>query len=158
MSRQVSWGLGKPGVEDIALAREADTAAYFGRLRMARELSRQAASSAQHAGEIETAAGYEAFSALRESLMGNAGQARQRTAAALKLSNGRDVQAATALALGFAGDSARSQAVAADLARRFQEDTIVQVSHLPTIRALLKLSHNNFSGAIEATRGARSRQ
>ncbi len=154
MSRQVSWGLGKPGVEDIALAREADTAAYFGRLRLARELSRQASASAHHAGEIEVAAGYEAFSALRESLMGNAGQARQRTAAALKLSNGRDVQAAAALALAFAGDLARSQSVAADLARRFQEDTIVKVSYLPTIRALLELCHNNFSRAIEATRAA----
>ena len=36
MSRQVSWGLGKPGVEDIALAREADTTAYFGRLEWLR--------------------------------------------------------------------------------------------------------------------------
>jgi len=154
MSRQLSWGLGKPGPEDIALAREADTAAYFGHLRTARELSRQAAASAQHSGEIETAAGYEAFSALRESLMGNAGQARQRTAAALKLSNGRDVQAAAALALAFAGDLGRSHALATDLARRFQEDTIVQVSHLPTVRALLELSHHNFSGAIDAARAA----
>jgi eukaryotic-like serine/threonine-protein kinase len=154
MSRQGSWGLGKPGMEDIMLAREADTAAYFGRLRIARELSRRAVVSSQRAGQLETAASYEAFAALRESLLGNAGETRQRAAAASKLSNGRDVQAATALALALAGDLGRSQTLAADLVKRFQEDTVVQVNYLPTIRAVLELNRNNLSGAIEATHAA----
>jgi eukaryotic-like serine/threonine-protein kinase len=150
MLRQASWGAGKPGMEDVGLALEADTAAYFGQLRMARALSRRAVVSAQSAGEIETAAGYEAFSALRESLMGNSGEARQRVAAALKLSTGRDVLAAAALALTFAGDQSRSQALTADLAKRFPMDTIVKVNYLPTIQAQLALSRNNLSRAIEA--------
>ncbi len=44
MSRQVAARAGKPG-QDLLLALEADTAAYFGQLGRARELSRQASSS-----------------------------------------------------------------------------------------------------------------
>jgi hypothetical protein len=38
MSDQVAWSTGKPGVEDVFLAFEADTASYSGRLAKAREL------------------------------------------------------------------------------------------------------------------------
>jgi len=40
MAQQVTWSTAKPGVEDVMLAAEADTAAYAGRLRTAREFSR----------------------------------------------------------------------------------------------------------------------
>src|SRR5205823_8752333 len=46
MSRQVAAWAGKPG-QNLLLALEADTAAYFGHLGRARELSRQASSSAK---------------------------------------------------------------------------------------------------------------
>src|SRR6266566_132012 len=59
MSRQVAAWAGKPG-QDLLLALEADTAAYFGHLGRARELSRQASSSAKRAGENETSATYDA--------------------------------------------------------------------------------------------------
>ena len=81
MSRQVAAWAGKPG-QDLLLALEADTAAYFGHLGRARELSRQASSSAKRAGENETSATYEAVAALREGLFGNPNQAGQRTALA----------------------------------------------------------------------------
>ncbi|HXP15881.1 MAG TPA: hypothetical protein VN868_02185, partial [Terriglobales bacterium] len=156
MAQQVAWGAGKSGVEDVLLASEADTAAYFGRLGKAREFSRQAVASAERAQEKETAASYEAEAALREALFGNAPQARQRAAAALSLSNGRDVQYGAALALVFAGDAARAQAekLTDDLAKRSPEDTIVQFSYLPTIHAQLALSRSNASKAIKALQAA----
>src|SRR6266481_5390547 len=126
MAQQVAWSAGKPGVEDALLGGEANTAAYSGRLAKARELSRRAVTSAERAEEKENAAGNEAEAALREALFGNAAEARQRAAAALALSTGRDVQLYVALALAFAGDAARAQALADDLAKRFPEDTIVQ--------------------------------
>jgi len=46
MAQQVTWAAGKPGIEDVFLATEADTAAYSGRLGNARELSRRAVASA----------------------------------------------------------------------------------------------------------------
>ena len=82
---------------------EADTAAYSGRLEKAREFSRRAVASAERAEEKETAASYEADAALREALFGNSAEARQRAAAALALSTGRDVQYGAALALALAG-------------------------------------------------------
>ena len=51
MAQQVVWAAGKPGVEDVLLAGEADTAAYFGRLAEAREFSRRAVDSAERAEE-----------------------------------------------------------------------------------------------------------
>jgi tetratricopeptide (TPR) repeat protein len=143
MAQQVAWAAGKPGVEDILLANEADTAAYSGRLRKAREFSRRAVASAERAEEKETAASYEAYAALREALFGNAAEARQRAAAVLVLSTGPDAQYGAALALAFAGNVARAQALAGDLFKRFPEDTLVQFNYLPTIRAQLTLSRND---------------
>jgi len=154
MAQQVTWAAGKSGVEDVLLAREADTAAYSGRLREAREFSRRAVASAQLAEEKEKAATYEAEAALREALFGNAAEGRQRAAAALGLSNGRDVKYAAALALAMAGDAARAQALADDLAKRFPEDTLVQFNYLPTLHARLALTHNDSLKAVQALEAA----
>ena len=108
----------------MLLAREADTAAYSGRLGEARDFSRRAVASAERAAEKEKAASYEVDAALREALFGNAAAGRQRAAAALGLSIGRDVRYGAALALAMAGDAARAQALAEDLAKRFPEDTL----------------------------------
>ena len=149
MAQEVAWSSGKSGVEDLMLVAEADTAAYWGRLAKARELSTQAVVLADQSGEKETAAAYEAEAALREALFRNAAGARQWAAAALGLSNGRDTQYGAALAVASLGDAARSQTLTSDLAKRFPEDTIVQFNYLPTLRAQLALIRNDSSKAIE---------
>jgi eukaryotic-like serine/threonine-protein kinase len=154
MAKQVAWSAGKPGVEDFMLFAESDTAAYSGLLEKARELSRRAVASAERAKENETAAGYEAGAALHEALYGNVSEARQRAAAVLALSTGRDAQDGAALALAFAGNTVRAQALADDLAKRFPEDTNVLFNYLPTLRAQLALNRNNPSKAIEALKAA----
>jgi len=158
MAQQVAWSAGKPGVEDVLLAYEADTAAYSGRLGQARELSHRAVASVERAEEKETAAWYETGAAVREALFGNASEARQRAGAALRLSTGRDVEYEAALALAFGGDAARGQAqienLTDDLGRRLPEDTLVQFNGLPTLRAQLALSRKDASKAIEALRAA----
>jgi tetratricopeptide (TPR) repeat protein/predicted Ser/Thr protein kinase len=149
MAREVAWAMGKPGVEDVALMSEADTHAYWGQLRKAREFSRQAAASAERADEKETAAAYTAESGLREALFGNSASAQERAAAALRLSNGRDVQLLAALAFAVAGDATRAQALAEDFKKRFPEDTVVQFVYLPTIHGQLALIHREPAKAIE---------
>ncbi len=149
MVQQVAWAAGKPGVEDVLLDYEAATAAYSGKLMRAREFSRQAAASAERAGEKETAAGYEAEAALREALFGNAAEARQRATAALGHSTGRDVQFVAALALAFAGDATRVEALAGDLAKRLPEDPIVKFNYLPTVHAQVAVNRNSPAKAIE---------
>ncbi|HYL86389.1 MAG TPA: protein kinase, partial [Candidatus Angelobacter sp.] len=149
MTQQAAWAAGKPGVEDPALSAESETAAFGGELGKAREFSRQAVASALHVEEKETAASYEAQAALREALFGNSAAAQERASAALQLSDGRDVQFLAALALAVAGDATRGQALANDFSKRFPEDTIVQVSYLPSIRAQLALLHRDGPKAIE---------
>ncbi len=148
MARQVASATGKAGEEDLLLAMDADTDAYFGHLEKARELSRRAAGSAEQDGEKETAASYSAVSALREALYGNAHKARQEAAAAKVHSDGRDVEYGLALALAYAGDTAHAQALVDDLAKRFAEDTIVRFNYLPVLRAKLALDRSNPQRAI----------
>jgi serine/threonine protein kinase len=150
MAQQVTWAANKPGVEDVLLNNEAETAAYSGQLVKARAFSRQADASAERSGEKETAAEYEAGAALREALFGNASEAHQRAKAAFALLAGRDVQFRAALAMALAGDAARAQVLADDLGRHFPQDTIVQFIYLPTLRGELALNHNDVSKAIEA--------
>ena len=149
MAQQVALAAGKPDAEAYLLLLEADTAAYSGRLGQARDFSRQAVASAKRSGEKEVAAAYEADAALREALFGNLPEARKLTAEALSLSTGPYVQFAAALALTFAGDAVRSQALADELGNRFPEHSIIQFNHLPTIRAQLALNRDDSSKAIE---------
>jgi len=152
MAEQVAWAAGKSGVEDVLMVMEADTAGYTGQLRKAREFSRRAVESAERAEKKEAAASYEADGALREALFGNPDQARRRAVAALYLSRGRDVQFGAALALAFAGDAARAEELADELAKRFPGDTIVSFNYLPTIRSQVALDRNDAATAIEALR------
>jgi eukaryotic-like serine/threonine-protein kinase len=154
MKQQVAVNAGKPGVEDGFLAYEANTAAYYGRLREAREFSRRAEDSAELSGEKETSATYSATSGLREALFGNAGEARRRAALAIGRSAGRDVQYGAALALAYAGDDRNLQVLTDDLGKRFPQDTIVQFNYLPTLRARLAVSNGNASEALDGLRTA----
>jgi eukaryotic-like serine/threonine-protein kinase len=154
MAQQLAWATGKRGVEDVFLAAEADTAAYSGQLGKARELSRRAVASAQHAEETETAEGYEASAALRETLFGYPAEARKRATSALELSKGRDVEYQVALGMALMGDGPRVQVLANDLSKQFPEDTVVQFKELPTLHALLALNRNEPLQAIEALQPA----
>jgi predicted Zn-dependent protease len=129
-------------------------AAYAGRLRKAREFSRLALASAERAEEKEAAAGYEMDAALRETLFGNPGEARQRVAAALRLSTGRDVQYAAALALTLAADAAQAQSLADELGRRFPEDSRVRFIYLPTLYGQIALNRNDPLKAIQVLQTA----
>lgn len=155
MSRQVAAWAGKPG-QDLLLALQADTAAYFGHLGRARELSRQASSSAKRAGENETSATYEAVAALREGLFGHANQAKQRATIAKERSPGRDLEFAVALALAYAGGANRADVLADDLGKRLPEDMIEQVNYQPTLRAKLALLRANPQQALDTLEVAAS--
>ena len=77
------------------------------------------------------------------------GPARQQAQAALALSNGRDVEAISAIALGLAGDAPQAARLASDLAKRFPEDTIVQFEYLPMIHAAAALQSGRATKALE---------
>jgi serine/threonine protein kinase/tetratricopeptide (TPR) repeat protein len=153
MARQVSWGAGKSGEEDLFLVAEADTAAYSGHLRQARTLYLRAVALAEATEQKETAASYEADAALCEALFGNVGEARQRAASTLRLSTSRDVQFGVALALAVSG-ATKAQTLGDDLNKRFPEDTTVQFNYLPTLHAQLALNLNDPLKAIDVLESA----
>jgi eukaryotic-like serine/threonine-protein kinase len=154
MKQQISWGAGKPGVEDWFLGYEADTAAYSGHLSKAREFSDRAVASATRAEEKEVAARYAVGAALREALFGNAVEARQQVAAALGLSRGRDIVYGAALTLTLTGDTLRAMELADDLGKRFPADTTAQFNYLPTLHAQLVLVRTDTSKAIKLLQAA----
>jgi eukaryotic-like serine/threonine-protein kinase len=154
MAQQVARSAAQPGIEDELLGLEAETAAYSGRLRDAREFSRRAMDSAERTQEKEASAVYSVLSGLREALFGNAEEARRRATMATGRSAGRDVQYGAALTLAYAGDGGRVQALADDLSKRSPEDTIVQFNYLPTLRAKLAVSRGNGSEAAATLRAA----
>jgi serine/threonine protein kinase/Flp pilus assembly protein TadD len=149
MEQQSSYALGKPALENWVLASEADTAAYSGKLVKAREFTRRAAESAEHADQKETAATYEASAAIREALFGNAAQAKLLTNEALRLSRGKDVRYLAALVLAIGRERARGQALGEELAEQFPKDTLLQFNYLPALRAWILLIHNDSAKAIE---------
>jgi len=154
MAEQVERSMGQLGTEDELLALEADTAAYSGRLRNAREFSRRAIDSAERAEEKEAASTYAALSGLREALFGNADEARRRVRLAIGRPTGHDVQYATALALAYAGEERRAQPIIDDLGKHFPENTSVRFGFLPTLRAKLSLSRGNTTEALDNLRTA----
>jgi eukaryotic-like serine/threonine-protein kinase len=154
MRQQAAWSAGKLGKESNTLASQADTSAYSGRLREARDFSRQAINSAGRADLKEAAATYVARSGLREALFGNSEEARRTSAMATQHSTDQGVQFSTALAWAYVGDDKQAQALTADLANRFPESTITQIKFLPTLRAKLALNKGNASGAIESLTAA----
>ena len=148
MAQDAAWASGKPGIEDALLAMEADTAAYSGHLHRAEELTRQGTASAIRADQKETAASHEAQAGVRQALFGNSAAAKQHAVAALGMSDGRDAQFLSAMALAFAGDAARVQILLSDFAKRFPEDTIVKFVYLPSLRAQLALLHGDSAKAL----------
>jgi len=149
MERLASAAMGKPGTEDSLLAVQVDTQAWYGKLKNARELTRRAMDSAEHNDAKETAAGYQAESALREVEIGNREEARMEANAALKLAPNRDVKAMAALALARAGDAAGAEKLVEELDKTLPLDTLVQRYWLPTIRAAIALERKDPNHAVE---------
>jgi len=149
LERVVAEAQEKPGADDWMANPAGFVLAYSGQLEEARKMSRRAADLARRAERRDTEALYATDAAVREALFGNVSTARQRAGDALELSQSRDVSYGAAFALALSGDSSRSQALTEDLSKRFPEDTRVQFTYAPTLRALLALNHSQPSKAVE---------
>jgi eukaryotic-like serine/threonine-protein kinase len=148
MSQLAAAAKGKRG-EDGVLAAQVNTEAWYGRLQQARELTRQTVDSAIHSDAKESAAAYEAATALFEVETGNREQGRADVDAAMKLSPNRNVQEMAAFALARTGDTAAAEKLADQLDKDFPLDTLVQRYWLPTIRAAVALQRKDPNRAVE---------
>ena len=149
MAQMAEAAMGKPGAEDLLLASEADTEAWYGRFENARDFTRRAMDSAQRNDAKETAAMYQALSAAREVEAGNREQARAEAKAALKLAPTRNMRIGAALILARAGDASAAEQLAAGLDRELPLATVIQKYWLPTIRAAVALDRKDPNKAVE---------
>jgi hypothetical protein len=149
MAQQSAWANGKEGFEHMIRSAEADSAAYIGQLRKARELSANAVTLARRDREADLAGSWQADAALREAVFGNSQAARQAANLAASLSDAKEIQAAAALSFGYAQDTGRARAMADALSKRFPEDTLVQSVYLPLIAARTELNSHHPDRAIK---------
>ena len=92
---------------------------------------------------------FEAAQGVWSSFYGNRDAARQQAETALKAFDGREVEYAAGFALGLAGEAARADAIAAKLDKDHPEDTQVQATYVPTLRALSALARNDAPKALD---------
>ncbi|MGE5360071.1 MAG: tetratricopeptide repeat protein [Bacteroidales bacterium] len=139
----------KPGEVDALLSLQSDTEAYLGRLRKARDLSRRAVDEALRVGAREAAAGWRVNAALREAEFGQAREAREAVADALRLAPGRDVVALAALASARAGDTGRAEQLLRDLVKSHPLNTVIKAYWGPTTAAAVELARANPAAAVD---------
>ncbi|MGB8476277.1 MAG: tetratricopeptide repeat protein [Candidatus Acidiferrum sp.] len=157
MSNQIHWAESLPPMEgDTFFAARADSEAFSGNLRKARDLTRRAVELARRGGKTETAAQWQLASAFREAEFGSLQRGRDEAASALALSPTRDVQVLAGLAFARSGDLQRAQASANGIAKQFPENAVIQHYWLPTIRGAIELGRGHFDKSLqflERTRG-----
>ena len=133
---------------------EALTLAYEGRLKEANRLSERAVNLARQGGLVGRAAQFEGAHAAWNALLETRTEAKRSAASALSLYRSRDADYGPAFALALLHDSARAHKIAAELGKRYPEDTSVQFSYLPVLRALEALNQGDPAKALEMTQAA----
>jgi DNA-binding winged helix-turn-helix (wHTH) protein/tetratricopeptide (TPR) repeat protein len=128
---------------------QAQTAAYYGRLRESRELMRRVDLSARQSDQELLGGFFEELAAVSEALLGDAELAKKQTRDVLLRSKSRDVEGLGDIALALAHDETGAQSLADDLAKRFPDSTPVQTNYLPSVRAQLALNHMDAQKAVE---------
>jgi eukaryotic-like serine/threonine-protein kinase len=155
MAEQSAWLANNQTGIGLGVFLQSESDAYAGHLRKARELTRVLTDHLMSGDSKEAAAKIWDNAALREAMFGNATQARQAAAEALKVApDSQRVEIEAALAFAMVGDTARAKSLAQDLDKRFPLHTQVQSLWLPTIDAQLALSENEPAVALDRLRAA----
>jgi len=156
MEDSAKAALGRPENETDILAMQADTEAFFGRIKKARELSERAVHAALAANAKESAANWEVTAALREAEYGNPTEAIKYARSALQRTSSQAVQIAAALALARSGETATAQKIADLLQKRALLDTLLVNYWLPTIRAAIALQASDPPQALQELENAKA--
>ena len=143
MGKLVAAMSSEPGLEMAALSEQTLTAAYFGRLEAARELSALMKERALRENDKGTAANVESDAAFREALFGNEAEARIHVAEAVKLGG----EPPTALVL--ASDAAKAEKMVESIESQSSPDGYVSKVRVPQLRGAVELKRGNPSRALE---------
>jgi eukaryotic-like serine/threonine-protein kinase len=151
MEREMTQRRAKLEAQGLFDHQEALTLAYQGRMKEANRLSERAVNLARQGGLLERAAQFEGARAVWNALLGARADAKINAATALSMYRGRDADYGPAFALALLHESAQARKIEADLQKRYPEDTSVQFSYLPSLRALDALQKGDTAKALEMT-------
>jgi len=154
MEREMTHRQAKLEAQGFFEHQEALTLAYQGRLKEAARLSDRAVILSRQAGSRERAAQFEGARAAWSALLETRAEAKRSAASALSLYRSRDTDYGPAFALALLDESVQAHKIAADLEKRYPEDTSVQFSYLPALRALEALNQGDPAKALEMTQVA----
>jgi Flp pilus assembly protein TadD len=158
MEREATQRQAKLESQGLFEHQQALTLAYHGRLKEAARLSDRAVNLSRQAGLRERASLFEGARAAWSALLGSGGEAKGSAAAALSLYRSRDADYGPAFALALLRQSVQAHKIEAELDKRYPEDTSVQFSYLPVLRALEALNQSLNPGdaakALEMTQAA----
>jgi serine/threonine protein kinase len=154
LEREVTQRRAKMEAQGFFEQQEALTAAYQARLKEAARLSDRAVLLSRQAGLRERAAQFEGSRAVWSALFGLREEGQRNAAAALALHQSRDANYGPAFALAVLHQSPQTRKLVVDLERRYPEDTSVQFSYLPALRALEALDQGDAAKALEMTQVA----
>ena len=154
MEREVTQRRAKLEAQGFFEQQEALTAAYQARLNEAARLSDRAVLLSRQAGLRERAAQFEGARAVWSALFGLREEGQRNAASALALHQSRDADYGPAFALAILHQSAQTHELVADLEKRYPQDTSVQFSYLPALRALEALNQGDAAKALEMTQVA----
>jgi eukaryotic-like serine/threonine-protein kinase len=120
----------------------------LGKVQAGRAGYAQAVKAAQHLGYKEFAGTLLGVQGLDEARLGNVAEGRRKADEALAAAQNRSTESTVMLLLAFLDDGARSQKMAADLAHRYPDDTILNNVSVAEVQAINDLQHNEPAQAI----------
>ena len=148
MEQQIEWPKGKAD-EYVAQNWQAESAAFSGQLREAKEFSRHAFEASAGRGLKDVAAQIAVGSAARDALLGDCKLVKEQTAKALGISRSQLTMVNASNALATCGEFSQTQTIVGELTRRFPKDTILNKVLLPLIQARIELQRGNPAQAIQ---------
>jgi serine/threonine protein kinase/tetratricopeptide (TPR) repeat protein len=148
MKQQVEWTNGKPG-EYAAQNWQAETAAFLGQSRKAKEFSSRAAELAQRRNLKEVVAQIFAEDGAQDALFGDCKQVKKKTAKALAITRSQRAWRIAANALAVCGEFSQARAITDELVTRYPKDTVLNKVFLPLIQGQAEMYRGNAAQAIQ---------
>jgi eukaryotic-like serine/threonine-protein kinase len=148
MQQQIEWTKGRPD-DFVAQNWQAESAAFSGQFRKAKEFSNHAFELAAARDLKDVAAQIAAGAAARDALLGDCRQVKQQTTTALGMSQSQLTMISAGNALATCGEFSQTQTIIGELVRRFPEDTILSKVLLPLVQTRVELHRGNPAQAIQ---------
>ncbi|MHB8655151.1 MAG: protein kinase domain-containing protein [Terriglobia bacterium] len=136
-------------------SRDARLAASRGELREAAQLFKRAQELYSQLKLKDSAANMASEQGTIEALFGDRQPATKDASEALTFSQTPNIKLSVGTALALAGEDAKAQALADDVAKSRPQDTLVQSVDVPVIQAVIEMDHGNAAKAIDLLEPAR---